>query len=126
MNYGDMKPEYEQGASGWFTESQLLSASLGRIPLGDTVRADYGLVDYIFYTHDADEFIIEFFVAKCVSAGVDGPLYDKVFTGSGPSGNLRELGLTHWGESGNSGYIFYPNPTLIALAFKALERRFDL
>jgi hypothetical protein len=53
---------------------------------------------------------------------VDGAKLQVVFHGSGPSGALRELRHTHWGEG---GYVFYPNAKLIAAAFAALTRWFD-
>lgn len=56
---------------------------------------------------------------------VDPATYNRVFHGSGPSGSLRELRHTYWGEPDNSGYIFYPNGKLIAAAFEALKEWFD-
>jgi hypothetical protein len=62
------------------------------------------------------------------SASGDPPdeWYQRVFHGSGPSGSLRELRHTYWGETDNSGYIFYAPGKLIADAFKQLERWFDV
>lgn len=51
--------------------------------------------------------------------------YQRIMHGSGPSGSLRELRHTFWGEPENSGYIHYPSAELITAAFKALERWFD-
>ncbi len=48
--------------------------------------------------------------------------YSVLFHGDGPSGSLRELRHTTWGES---GYIYYPNGLLISDAFKHLARWFD-
>lgn len=56
---------------------------------------------------------------------VSGAEWERVFHGSGPSGALRELRHTCWGEKDNGGYIFYPNGKLIADAFAKLERWFD-
>jgi len=53
---------------------------------------------------------------------VDGEKMSVVFHGSGPSGALRELRHTYWGEN---GYIFYPHGALIASAFAALKEWFD-
>ncbi len=55
----------------------------------------------------------------------DGALWDHVFHGVGPSGALRELRHTFWGEGDNGGYIFYPNAKLIADAFVKLSKWFD-
>jgi hypothetical protein len=55
-----------------------------------------------------------------------GPeLHERVFHGSGPSGALRELRHTFWGEQDNGGYIFYPSAKLITDAFHQLNRWFD-
>lgn len=79
-----------------------------------------------------DDIHISFVVASwaegpSIENGVEvGPnLYERVFHGSGPSGALRELRHTFWGESENSGYIFYPSAKLITDAFKQLQRWFD-
>lgn len=53
---------------------------------------------------------------------VDGEKMSVVFHGNGPSGALRELRHTYWGEN---GYIFYPHGVLIASAFEALREWFD-
>ena len=55
---------------------------------------------------------------------VDGIKLALVFHGNGPSGNLRELRHTWWGEDG-AGYLFSPNSKLIAAAFGALREWFD-
>lgn len=56
---------------------------------------------------------------------VDMPaLYQPLFHGEGPSGNLRELRHTHWGHA-DDGYLHEPNGALIAAAFEALKRWFD-
>lgn len=51
--------------------------------------------------------------------------YSVVFHGNGPSGALRELRHTYWGDPNNAGYIFYPHGKLIADAFAKLDRWFD-
>lgn len=51
--------------------------------------------------------------------------YSRVFHGIGPSGSLRELRHTFWGEPDNGGYIFYPDGRLICDAFQKLGRWFD-
>lgn len=57
---------------------------------------------------------------------VVGPeLHERVFHGSGPSGSLRELRHTYWGEQNNGGYIYYPSAKLITDAFRQLQRWFD-
>lgn len=56
---------------------------------------------------------------------VEPAYYERVFHGGGPSGSLRELRHTYWGEPNNSGYIFYPNGALICAAFQHLKRWFD-
>lgn len=56
---------------------------------------------------------------------VEPRAYRRILRGSGPSGILRELRHTFWGEPENSGYIHYPSAELIKAAFKALERWFD-
>jgi hypothetical protein len=56
---------------------------------------------------------------------VEPARYSSLFSGCGPSGALRELRHTYWGESDNSGYIHMPNAKLIAAAFAALKRWFD-
>ncbi len=58
-------------------------------------------------------------------AEVSGAKMSVVFHGSGPSGALRELRHTYWGEPENSGYIYYVNGELITKAFAALEEWFD-
>ena len=56
---------------------------------------------------------------------IEGILWNRVFHGSGPTGVLRELRHTYWGEPDNSGYIFYPSATLITMAFEKLKTWFD-
>lgn len=51
--------------------------------------------------------------------------FERLFHGSGPSGYLRELRHTFWGEPDNGGYIFYPSAKLIADAFRVLGEWFD-
>lgn len=75
-----------------------------------------------------DEVVVSFVVLEWVS-GPSGDrtmpaLYQPLFHGSGPSGNLRELRHTHWGHA-DDGYIASPNGALIAAAFEALKRWFD-
>lgn len=54
---------------------------------------------------------------------VDGAKMSLVFAGNGPSGALRELRHTNWGER---GYLFDPPAKVIAAAFKALAEWFDV
>lgn len=56
---------------------------------------------------------------------VEPRCYQRIMHGEGPSGSLRELRHTHWGDPHNAGYIFYPSANLICAAFSALERWFD-
>ena len=86
--------------------------------------------DGILAVRIEDEFHVSFAVFRlaCGPATkngvvVDGAKMELVFTGSGPSGNLRELRHTTWGDG---GYIFYPPGKLIAAAFAALEEWFDV
>jgi hypothetical protein len=56
-----------------------------------------------------------------------GPAYyERVFYGGGPSGVLRELRHTYWGNGDGGGYIFYPRGALITDALAKLQRWFDL
>jgi hypothetical protein len=80
-----------------------------------------------------DEFLVSFVVFRFsmglgtdhTGAQVSPRYYERVFHGCGPSGSLRELRHTNWGEPDNSGYIFYPHAKLICDAFKHLKRWFD-
>lgn len=54
---------------------------------------------------------------------VDGAKMEVLFHGSGPSGSLRELRHTNWGED---GYIFDPDMSIIGAAFTALGEWFDV
>lgn len=63
--------------------------------------------------------------ATCNGVEVEPNCYQRIMHGDGPSKVLRELRHTFWGESDNSGYIFYPSGKLISAAFEALERWFD-
>lgn len=49
----------------------------------------------------------------------------RIMHGDGPSGPLRELRHTFWGDQNNGGYVFYPSAALICGAFEALKRWFD-
>lgn len=78
------------------------------------------------------EVFVSFVVVEWVSGPSDDPhgrrtmeaLYQPLFHGEGPSGNLRELRHTHWGHA-DDGYLHEPNGALIAAAFEALKRWFD-
>lgn len=49
-------------------------------------------------------------------------LYQCLFHGCGPVGNLRECRHTYWGDG---GYIFYLSGELIMDSFKKLSRYYD-
>lgn len=68
--------------------------------------------------------VFRFHCGPATKNGVEvaGEKVQMVFRGSGPSGSLRELRHTHWGED---GYIFYPDAKLIAAAFDRLAEWFD-
>jgi hypothetical protein len=74
-----------------------------------------------------DDIHVSFVVLTFASSTVEDAqtMWRRVFHGSGPSGALRELRHTYWGEVDNSGYIFYPNARLITEAFHHLNRWFD-
>jgi hypothetical protein len=65
------------------------------------------------------------FIVLMWAAKIDGDLmlWEQVFRGCGPSGSLRELRHTWWGEN---GYIYYVNGELITDAFAKLRQWFDL
>lgn len=67
---------------------------------------------------------VSFVVFAFSSSNVDGTdaVYECIFHGNGFAGGLRELRHSYWGED---GYVFYPSATLIAGAFKELQRWFD-
>lgn len=54
---------------------------------------------------------------------VDGAKMGLIFHGNGPTGALRELRHTNWGES---GYLCYPTAGVISAAFEALKEWFDV
>jgi hypothetical protein len=68
--------------------------------------------------------VFQFACGSATQNGVEvsGAKMSLVFHGEGPSGALRELRHTYWGED---GYIFYPNGELISKAFVALREWFD-
>jgi hypothetical protein len=70
---------------------------------------------------------VSFVVLSFAESTVEGAqtMWHRVFHGSGPSGALRELRHTFWGDPNNAGYIFYPNAKLITEAFHHLNRWFD-
>jgi hypothetical protein len=73
-------------------------------------------------------FVVFSFAGGPVTAGdvvVDGKKWERVFSGSGPAGTLRELRHTSWGEPDAPGYIHCPSGVVIADAFKMLRRWFD-
>ena len=80
------------------------------------------------------ELWLEFAVLSwCCGEGLDNEgrivsaeQYEHMFHGDGPSGNLRELRHTFWGDPTNSGYIFYPSGKLIEAAFAELREWFDV
>lgn len=55
---------------------------------------------------------------------VDETLMSVVFYGEGPSGALRELRHTYWGDE--HGYIFYVHADIVIAALNALREWFDL
>lgn len=77
--------------------------------------------------HSVEFAVFRFAMGPATKDGVEvePALFHRVFHGDGPSGSLRELRHTFWGEPDNSGYIFYPNGALIADAFAKLKRWFD-
>lgn len=68
---------------------------------------------------------VSFVVFEFHSSDADGKnkRLARVFHGSGPSGSLRELRHTHWGDD---GYVFYPSAKTIAEAFAHLAKWFDV
>lgn len=84
---------------------------------------------------DADELHVSFAVFRWSSGPstrdgveVDGRKMELLFCGDGPSGNLRELRHTYWGDGseGREGYLFDPPASLIVAAFAALREWFDI
>jgi len=59
-------------------------------------------------------------------AQVEAARFRRVFEGSGPSGALRELRHTTWGEDDAPGYLNSPSAKVIAEAFAQLRRWFDI
>lgn len=59
-------------------------------------------------------------------AQVEPARFRRVFHGSGPSGALRELWHTTWGEDDTPGYLHSPSAKLITEAFHQLRRWFDV
>lgn len=73
-----------------------------------------------------DELSVSFVVFRFAASTSDGShptLYERVFDGEGPSGDLRELRHTDWGKD---GYLFYAPGELIADAFEKLKEWFDV
>lgn len=73
-----------------------------------------------------DELRVSFVVFRFAAGTSDGShptLYERVFDGEGPSGELRELRHTDWGED---GYLFYAPGALIADAFEKLKEWFNV
>lgn len=70
--------------------------------------------------------VFEFSSGPATISGIEvsGVKMRIVFHGGGPSGYLRELRHTHWGNDGN-GYLFYPSSKVILAAFVALKEWFD-
>ena len=82
--------------------------------------------------YDAEQFSVSFvvfsFVGGPMTSGaevVDGKKWDRVFSGNGPSGTLRELRHTSWGEPDAPGYLHCPSGKVISDAFRMLRRWFD-
>jgi hypothetical protein len=66
---------------------------------------------------------VSFAVFDVWSIGADEVKLGLVFHGSGPSGYLRELRHTYWGDE---GYLFDPSPKVIVAAFDRLKEWFDV
>jgi len=79
---------------------------------------------HLFYYREADGLHLNFFVGGFHTSDVDNKnvVIDKIWTGCGPTGNLRELRHSFFGEN---GYIFYVNLDILEAASKDLRRYFD-
>lgn len=75
-----------------------------------------------------DDLIVSVALFDFAEGDIDGKnaQYERVFHGSGPSGNLRELRHTYWGDPKRAGYIYYVDASMIREAFDVLEKWFDL
>jgi hypothetical protein len=95
------------------------------IQLGDGELAGVLAVNIIV------DLYVDFIVFRCHSGAatkdgveVDGPKMQIVFRGEGPSGSLRELRHTWWGD--DESYLPSIRPDEIIPAFEALKEWFDL
>jgi hypothetical protein len=95
----------------------------------DAVRGAFEVVPlekdgYLILNFDKDRFWLNFAVLRWQSSNQKGGDVHcgMVFHGSGPTGSLRELRHTWWGED---GYLFYVPGALVSNAFKALSAYFD-
>jgi hypothetical protein len=61
--------------------------------------------------------------AGAESDGDKNTMVEKIFIGQGPSGNLREMRHTYFGEK--DGYIFYLPMKMIREAFDVLSKYYD-
>lgn len=96
----------------------------------DKIREKYEVIDlgsdgYLVLHWCKDKFILNFAVLEFFSEATnESTKVEVVVYGCGPTGDLRELRHTWWGD--NKGYIFYPSITIITKAFNELKKYFDL
>lgn len=83
--------------------------------------ADQGLLAVLEHEGHVSFVVLDWAGAEGVTEGAP-VVRQLVFRGCGPSGELRELRHTWWGED---GYVHLPQGALIADAFAKLERWFD-
>lgn len=58
-------------------------------------------------------------------AQVEPVMHKLVMYGEGPTGALRELRHSYWGDLDAPGYLHYPSAKLVCAAFEALKGWFD-
>ncbi len=79
---------------------------------------------YIIINDQKDDFVkfavMSFYMSDLDDSNIKVSL---VFHGEGPSGALRELRHTWWGDN---GYVFYPNADIICNSLQFLKKYFDI